>query len=167
MIPSSYEGPRNGDYVAYVDELLRASPEFRRTQKSIAGAIQTAVITPGVQSNSPIAQLREALQKARDMVEQAQRNQAGRPAPRTASSGQQQGKALTKDEARQRFKAMEREMDGSKAQLAGKPWVSPFSLALIVGGVIISQFVPGFGAVLSIMGLMTAVGSVLNRLKGK
>ena len=166
MIPSSYEGPRNGDYVAYVDELLRASPEFRRTQKSIAGAIQTAVITPGVQSSSPIAQLREALQKARDMVEQAQRNQAGRPAPRTASSGQQ-GKALTKDEARQRFKAMEREMDGSKAQLAGKPWVSPFSLALIVGGVIISQFVPGFGTMLSIMGLMTAVGSVLNRLKGK
>ena len=166
MIPSSYEGPRNGDYVAYVDELLRASPEFRRTQKSIAGAIQTAVITPGVQSSSPIAQLREALQKARDMVEQAQRNQAGRPAPRTASSGQQ-GKALTKDEAGQRFKAMEREREGRKAQTASKPWVSPFSLALIVGGVIISQFVPGFGAALSIMGLMTAVGSVLHRLKGK
>lgn len=166
MIPSSYEGPRNGDYVAYVDELLRASPEFRRTQKSIAGAIQTAVITPGVQSSAPIAQLREALQKARDMVEQAQRNQAGRPAPHTASSGQQ-SKALTKDEARQRFKAMEREMEGRKARTASKPWVSPFSLALIVGGVIISQFVPGFGAVLSIMGLMTAVGSVLNRLKGK
>ena len=62
MIPSSYEGPRNGDYVAYVDQLLRASPEYRRTQRSIAGAMQSAVITPGGQASSPMSQLRVTLQ---------------------------------------------------------------------------------------------------------
>ena len=70
MIPSSYEGPRNGDYVAYVDQLLRASPEYRRTQRSIAGAMHSAVITPGGQASSPMSQLRDTLQKARDMAEQ-------------------------------------------------------------------------------------------------
>ena len=79
------------------------------------------------------------------------------------------GKAVSKEEAQQRFKALERDIENQKAQAATqkKPWISPVSLAMIVGGTIIAQFVPGFGAMLSIMGLMTLVGGVLNRLKGK
>lgn len=169
---SSYEGPRNGDYVAYVDQLMRASPEYRRTLRSIDGAIQTAVVTPGSQAASPMSQLRSTLQKARDMAEQAQQVQgarttaAGQAAQRTAAA-RRPNTAVTKQEAQQRFKAMEREIEGQKAQNGRKPWVSPGSLALIVGGVILSQFIQGFGVLLAIMGLMSLVGGVLKRLQGR
>jgi hypothetical protein len=43
---------------------------------------------------------------------------------------------------------MEREIEGQKAQNGRKPWVSPGSLALIVGGMILSQFIQGFGVLL-------------------
>lgn len=169
---SSYEGPRNGDYVAYVDQLMRASPEYRRTLRSIDGAIQTAVVTPGSQAASPMSQLRSTLQKARDMAEQAQQVQgarttaAGQAAQRTAAA-RRPNTAVTKQEAQQRFKAMEREIEGQKAQNGRKPWVSPGSLALIVGGMILSPFVQGFGVLLAIMGLMSLVGGVLKRLQGR
>ena len=169
---SSYEGPRNGDYVAYVDQLMRASPEYRRTLRSIDGAIQTAVVTPGSQAASPMSQLRSTLQKARDMAEQAQQVQgarttaAGQAAQRTAAA-RRPNTAVTKQEAQQRFKAMEREIEGQKAQNGRKPWVSPGSLALIVGGMILSQFIQGFGVLLAIMGLMSLVGGVLRRLQGR
>ena len=172
MNPSSYEGPRNGDYVAYVDQLMRASPEYRRTLRSIDGAIQTAVVTPGSQAASPMSQLRSTLQKARDMAEQAQQVQgarttaAGQAAQRTAAA-RRPNTAVTKQEAQQRFKAMEREIEGQKAQNGRKPWVSPGSLALIVGGMILSQFIQGFGVLLAIMGLMSLVGGVLKRLQGR
>ncbi|CUA91020.1 hypothetical protein [Comamonas thiooxydans] len=172
MNPSSYEGPRNGDYVAYVDQLMRASPEYRRTQRSIAGTIQTAVVTPGSQAGSPMSQLRNTLQKARDMAEQAQQvpgartTAAAQPAQRTAAA-RRPNTAVTKQEAQQRFRAMEREIEGQKAQNGRKPWVSPGSLALIVGGVILSQFIQGFGVLLALMGLMSLVGGVLKRLQGR
>ena len=172
MNPSSYEGPRNGDYVAYVDQLMRASPEYRRTLRSIDGAIQTAVVTPGSQAASPMSQLRSTLQKARDMAEQAQQVQgarttaAGQAAQRTAAA-RRPNTAVTKQEAQQRFKAMEREIEGQKAQNGRKPWVSPGSLALIVGGMILSQFIQGFGVLLALMGLMSLVGGVLKRLQGR
>ena len=169
---SSYEGPRNGDYVAYVDQLMRASPEYRRTLRSIDGAIQTAVVTPGSQAASPMSQLRSTLQKARDMAEQAQQmpgartTAAAQPAQRTAAA-RRPNTAVTKQEAQQRFRAMEREIEGQKAQNGRKPWVSPGSLALIVGGVILSQFIQGFGVLLALMGLMSLVGGVLKRLQGR
>ncbi len=163
MNPSSYEGPRNGDYVAYVDQLMRASPEYRRTLRSIDGAIQTAVVTPGSQAASPMSQLRNTLQKARDMAEQAQQV----PGARTTAAARRPNTAVTKQEAQQRFRAMEREIEGQKAQNGRKPWVSPGSLALIVGGVILSQFIQGFGVLLALMGLMSLVGGVLKRLQGR
>lgn len=169
---SSYEGPRNGDYVAYVDQLMRASPEYRRTLRSIDGAIQTAVVTPGSQAASPMSQLRSTLQKARDMAEQAQqvpgaRTTAASQAAQRAAAARRPNTAVTKQEAQQRFKAMERQIEAQKAQTGRKPWVSPGSLALIVGGVILSQFIQGFGVLLAIMGLMSAVGGVLRRLQGR
>lgn len=168
---SSYEGPRDGDYVAYVDQLMRASPEFRRTQRSIAGAIQSAVITPGSQVGSPMNQLRSSLQKAREMAqemaEQVQPQTASAPTTVGRRTVQRQGQAMTKEEAKQRFKAMERDIEGKKGQAASKPWVAPGSIVLIVVGVILAQFVGGFGVMLAIMGLMSAVGGALKRLQGK
>lgn len=175
MIPSTYDGPSNGDYVAYVDKLLRASPDFRRTQSSIAGAVQSATSTPGAQADSPMGQLREKLQKARELAEQAERKNMkaatpSRAAQRQPASISSTGQAPSKEEAKQRFRAMEREIEEQKARANTRkstPWISPFSVVMIVAGVVISQFVSGFGTMLAIMGLLSLVGGVANKLKGK
>lgn len=179
MVPSNYDGPSNGDYVTYVDKLLRASPDFRRTQHSIAGAIRTSTVTPGVQAGSPMGQLRDKLQKAKEMAEQAERRVAANrastataPAPGSRAAqraaGEPVGQNLSRAQARERFNAIEQEIEAQKAKASAgsaKPWISPFSIVLIVAGIVISQIVPGFGMVLSIMGLMSLVGGVLKKLK--
>ena len=38
---------------------------------------------------------------------------------------------------------------------------------MIVAGIVISQFSSGFGAMLSIMGTLSLIGGVVNKLKGK
>ena len=181
MVPSNYDGPSNGDYVTYVDKLLRASPDFRRTQNSIAGAIRTSTVTPGVQAGSPMGQLRDKLQKAKEMAEQAERRVAANrastatatsPAPGSRAAlraaGEPVGQNMSRTQARERFNAIEQEIEAQKAKASAgnaKPWISPFSIVLIVAGIVISQIVPGFGMVLSIMGLMSLVGGVLKKLK--
>lgn len=183
MVPSNYDGPSNGDYVAYVDKLLRASPDFRRTQHSIAGAIRTSTATPGVQAGSPMGQLRDKLQKAKEMAEQAERQVAAsrartaNPSVTTAApgsraaqraAGQPVGQNLNRTQARERFNAIEQEIEAQKAKAAAdssKPWVSPFSIILIVAGVIVSQMAPGFGTVLSVMGFMSLIGGAIKKLK--
>ena len=169
MIPSGYEGPRDGDYVAYVDQLLRASPDFRRTQSSLAGALESAAATPGEQGAAPMGQLRAKLQQVREIAEQAERSKApapGRTVPRAQASP---GQVVGKEEARQRLRAIEREIESQKAKAEPKrqPWISPLALVLIVAGFVISRFVPGFGAVLTVMGFMSLIGGVLSRLKGR
>ena len=52
-------------------------------------------------------------------------------------------------------------------QGVGGALLTPGSLALIVGGMILSQFIQGFGVLLAIMGLMSLVGGVLKRLQGR
>ncbi|MDR2296822.1 MAG: hypothetical protein LBE30_00550 [Comamonas sp.] len=174
MIPSTYDGPSNGDYVAYVDKLLRASPDFRRTQSSIAGAVQSAISTPGAQADSPVGQLREKLQKARELAEQAERKNTKATVPNRAAQRQttsiSTGQATSKEEAKQRFRAMEREIEAQKVRADTRkstPWISPFSVVMIVAGVVISQFASGFGMMLAIMGLLSLVSGVTNKLKGK
>ena len=177
MVPSTYDGPSNGDYVTYVDKLLRASPDFRRTQHSIAGAIRTSTTTPGVQAGSPMGQLRDKLQKAKEMAEQAERRVAASrvstaPAPGSRATqraaGEPVGQNMSRAQARERFNAIEQEIEVQKAKASAgnaKPWISPFSIVLIVAGVVISQMAPGFGTVLSVMGLMSLVGGVIKKLK--
>lgn len=189
MVPSNYDGPSNGDYVSYVEKLMRASPDYRRTLRSIDGAVQSAVSTPGVQADSPVAQLRDKLQKARELVEQQVDQQAARkkaamlspsasPAQRaaqtaqTAQTGQSAGsaRAVSRQEAQQRFRAIEQEIESQKAKASADkstPLISPFSVVMIVAGIVISQFASGFGTMLVIMGGLSLVGGVVNKLKGK
>ena len=175
MIPSNYDGPSNGDYAAYVDKLMRASPDFRRAQRSIAGAIESSVSMPGVQADSPVALLREKLQQARDMVEQQAEQQATRKKgamlqPATNPAAQGNKRAASRQEAQQRFRAIEQEIETQKARASAEkstPWFSPFPVVMIVAGIVISQFSSGFGAMLSIMGTLSLIGGVVNKLKGK
>lgn len=178
MIPSTYDGPSNGDYVAYVDKLLRASPDFRRTQLSIAGAIRSSTATPGVQADSPMGQLRDKLQKAKELAEQAERraaaNRAGTakaPAPgsRAAQRAAPAGQNPSRAQARDRFRAIEAEIESQKTKAStakGKPWVSPLTIFLIVAGIIFSQAIPGIGGVVALMGFFSLIGGVMKKIKG-
>ena len=75
---------------------------------------------------------------------------------------------MSRAQARERFNAIEQEIEVQKAKASAgnaKPWISPFSIVLIVAGVVISEMAPGFGTVLSVMGLMSLVGGVIKKLK--
>ena len=79
MSQNTYEGPRHGDYVRYVDELLRASPLYRSAAHGwmVQGRsdFTDAVATPGAQSQSVVERVREQVQaaaeKARIAAQQA------------------------------------------------------------------------------------------------
>lgn len=171
MIPASYEGPSNGDYVAYVDKLLRTNPEFVRTQRAIASAINDAGETPGGQADSPASLWREKLQKIREAAEQAQRGGAARPAARTHSvqTGAQTAQGRSKADAKRRFQEIDRDIETKKAQATPKsrPWIQPFSIFLGVVGIVVSQFSPSFGSMLSLMAFLSLISNVLAKIRGK
>ena len=156
MIPASYEGPSNGDYVAYVDKLLRTN----------------AVETPGDQAASPAALLREKLQKIREAAEQAQRAGAARKGSAQTVVGTQAAQTAqgrSKAEAKRRYQEIEREIDAKKAEATPKsrPWIQPFSIFLGVVGIVVSQFSPSFGTLLSLMAFLSLISNALAKIKGK
>lgn len=172
MVPANYEGPSNGDYVAYVDKLLNNNPEFRRTQRAISSAINDAVTTPGGQAESPAALMREKLQKLREAAEQSQRRSTLTPVARTpaqmsANSNPAQGRS--KAEAKRRYQEIESQIEAKKAEATPKarPWIQPFSIFLGVVGVVVSQFSPSFGTMLSLMAFLSLISNVLAKIKGK
>lgn len=179
-----YEGPRNGDYVAYVDKLLRASPEFRRTSHSIAGAVMQASATPGSQSESPLAQMREKLQQAREAAQPLQPAQpdqarrvgaagavasAARARPAAQGADRNSAARLSKAEARRRFQEIEREIDSRKAQAAPRrrPWVSPFVLFMVVAGAMLTRVSPALGTAVSLMAWFSLLGNLIAKLRGR
>lgn len=179
-----YEGPRNGDYVAYVDKLLRASPEFRRTSHSIASAVMQASATPGSQSESPLAQMREKLQQAREAAQPLQPAQpdrarrvgaagavasAARARPPEQGADRNSAARLSKAEARRRFQQIEREIDSRKAQAAPRrrPWVSPFVLFMVVAGAMLTRVSPALGTAVSLMAWFSLLGNLIAKLRGR
>lgn len=179
-----YEGPRNGDYVAYVDKLLRANPEFRRTSHSIASAVMQASATPGSQSESPLAQMREKLQQAREAAQPLQPAQpdqarrvgaagavasAARARPAAQGADRNSAARLSKAEARRRFQEIEREIDSRKAQAAPRrrPWVSPFVLFMVVAGAMLTRVSPALGTAVSLMAWFSLLGNLIAKLRGR
>lgn len=179
-----YEGPRNGDYVAYVDKLLRASPEFRRTSHSIASAVMQASATPGSQSESPLAQMREKLQQAREAAQPLQPAQpdqarrvgaagavasAARARPAAQGADRNSAARLSKAEARRRFQEIEREIDSRKAQAAPRrrPWVSPFVLFMVVAGAMLTRVSPALGTAVSLMAWFSLLGNLIAKFRGR
>lgn len=65
MKNAGYEGPPNGDYVAYVDKLLRSSPEYRRTQQSVGQAVMRAEHSPGSAGETSISELRAKFERVK------------------------------------------------------------------------------------------------------
>lgn len=72
MKNAGYEGPPDGDYVAYVDKLLRASPEYRRTQQSVGQAVMRAEHSPGSAGEISISELKAKFERVKQQTLAAQ-----------------------------------------------------------------------------------------------
>lgn len=155
MSTSNYDGPRGGDYVRYVDTLLRASPLYRSAAYGMSGGGRSdftdAASTPGAQPASALERVRERAQAA---VQQAQRE------AQAANSGQSR-------KARRPRQELEAEQVARRAaqQLAkDKPasaasWfrITPGRIVFLVFLAIISMAVPGMGALVLLFGIVNAV----------
>lgn len=159
MYTSNYDGPRGGDYVRYVDSLLRASPLYRSALHGLSAGNRSdftdAAATPGAQPPSALARVREKAQAAVQQAQDAQR--AGQPA---AQKGQQR-------KARNPRKQLEAEQAARRAaqqQGLDKPasaasWfrITPGRIVFLVFLAILSMAVPGLGALLLLIGIINAV----------
>lgn len=162
MSTSNYDGPRSGDYVRYVDDLLRASPLYRGAVQSLVSEGRTdftdASSTPGEQSASVLARLREQAQAA---VEKAQREaqaaaaKSGQPAKSRKNRSPRQ--ELSSEKA---ARLAAKELAAAKSDGA-KTWfrITPGKIFLALILVAISIALPGLGAMLLLFTIINAVRS--------
>ena len=166
MIPSTYDGPSNATMWPMWTSCCapaRLSPHAEQHRRSRTVRHFDAWGAGGL-AHGAVA--RKAA-KARELTEQAERKNMKAATPSRAAQRQpasigSTGQAPSREEAKQRFRAMEREIEEQKARAnirKSTPWISPFSVVMIVAGVVISQFVSGFGTMLAIMGLLSLVGA--------
>ncbi|WP_027016745.1 hypothetical protein [Comamonas composti] len=149
MQTQTYDGPRNGDYVRYVDQLLSASPSYRSYRASVALATgQTlskagrkhadvqgtpgapGALTPGGQSPSLAQrlrdQLRAAAEKAQAEIQRAREAaEAGQGSSRAGTAGPAQPQSA-------QGHAGSRPADKEQDQGKKNAWLFPIIFAVVL-----------------------------------
>jgi len=164
MTPANYEGPRHGDYVRYVDDLLRASPLYRASVQGWAvhsrHDFSDAAQTPGAQPQSALEQVRERVRAA---AAQAQQQQAGRAGagPRGARKAEARKGARKAQEAPPAARGGERP--------AAKRWfqITPGRILTMLVLVGLSLAFPGLGAFILLFALIHAVRGGIRSAQSK
>lgn len=163
MSTSNYEGPRGGDYVRYVDALLRASPLYRSGASGLNDGTSRsdftdATSTPGAQPASALARMRERAQEA---VQQAQRE-----AQRGTQAGNSAGAARKGRRARLELESEQAARRAAQQQAAAKPrglasWfrITPGRIVFVVILAILAMVLPGLGALVLLFTIINAVKS--------
>lgn len=144
MSQTSYEGPRHGDYVRYVDELLRASPLYRSAQQ---GWLDTAYGDFTRTDGTPGAQPRSALEHLRDRGQAAaQKARAAKERPSAKGAVRQAGRAG-------RAKPAEAVGPGRRWRLriAAGHWLS------ILVAAVLAVVIPGIGGLILLLSIINAV----------
>ena len=173
MKNAGYEGPPNGDYVAYVDKLLRSSPEYRRTQQSVGQAVMRAEHSPGSAGETSISELRAKFERVKQQTlaahaslgEQAKGNVRGglTDIHATARPGQSSAQKISSAQRRVQAIASGQTRPATAASTAGNTNDDDGFLAkrgaglgwfLIVAGVIVAQSFMVFGWVLILLGAL-------------
>ena len=167
MSTSNYEGPRGGDYVRYVDALLRASPLYRSGASGLNDGTSRsdftdAASTPGAQPASALARMRERAQEA---VQQAQR-EVQREAQRGTQAGNSAGAARKGRRARLELESEQAARRAAQQQAAAKPrglasWfrITPGRIVFVVILAILAMVLPGLGALVLLFTIINAVKS--------
>ena len=163
MSTSNYEGPRGGDYVRYVESLLRASPLYRSGASGLNDGTSRsdftdAASTPGAQPASALARMRERAQEA---VQQAQRE-----AQRGTQAGKSAGAARKGRRARLELESEQAARRAAQQQAAAKPrglasWfrITPGRIVFVVILAILAMVLPGLGALVLLFTIINAVKS--------
>ncbi|MDR3006076.1 MAG: hypothetical protein LBV14_17810 [Acidovorax sp.] len=175
MSISSYEGPRDGDYVRYVDAMLRSSVLYRASaqalkQGSRSDFTSSEALTPGAQPASAWERLRE---QALAAVEQAQREAqertqgtqpGGQRKQGRGRQGQTQGERAARREARKSApQAMQQNQVPEKKKSRFR--ITPGHIVLLVILAVIGMAFPGFGAMVLLIAIVNAVRSGIQSAK--
>lgn len=160
MSTSNYDGPRGGDYVRYVDTLLRASPLYRSAAYGMSGGGRSdftdAASTPGAQPASALNRVRERAQAA---VQQAQREaQAAAAKPANSAQARKARRPRQELESEQAARRAAQQLAQDKPASAAS-WfrITPGRIVFLVFLAIISMAVPGLGALVLLFGIINAV----------
>lgn len=163
MSQNTYEGPRHGDYVRYVDDLLRASPLYRSAAQGWMAQGRSdftdAVATPGAQSRSVVERLREQVLAAAEKAHAAAQQASVRSAPgRQAPAGDRNAGGRT-DRGRQAARAPTQAQApaASKAVRNTVFKIGPGQLLGIVIGLILAVVIPGIGPFILLLTIINAI----------
>lgn len=165
MQTAVYEGPRNGDYARYVDDLLRASPLYRSAvldwSDGGSGNYADAAATPGSQSQSLAHGWRRKLQAA------AAQGQAQARTPLPARGAQDA--SLSQEAARAARKGQRKKTASPQTAAAkGKGFkIKPGMVLMMIIGVVLSIAVPTFGAFFLVVTIINAIRQGLSSAKAK
>lgn len=160
MSTSNYDGPRGGDYVRYVDTLLRASPLYRSAAYGMSGGGRSdftdAASTPGAQPASALNRVRERAQAA---VQQAQREaQAATAKPANPTQARKVRRPRQELESEQAARRAAQQLAQDKpASTVSWFRITPGRIVFLVFLAIISMAVPGLGALVLLFGIVNAV----------
>ena len=146
MNPTTYDGPRDGDYVTYVERLARASPEYRALERRIAEATGQQRALPGGQA---LDRLRDTLEQARG--QQARGQQAVAPAkamPRAAILGKSAAQP-------------------QRQRAAGQEWAGKLAMGLIFAGIALSGFSSALGSFMFLAGIVLTFVRVAGKIKAE
>ena len=173
MKTGGYEEPPNGDYVAYVDALLRSSPEYRRTQKSLGSAVVRAQHSPGSSGAASLAELRAKFERIKQQTQAAQVSlgaqvqEAWTDIQAAAQAAQGLSPSSTKPSSAQRRSPApvpKAPVQGNKPALNGLPGLGGLGWFLIVAGVVLAQAFLGIGWLLILFGVFSYVVRVLKKM---
>lgn len=143
MNPTTYDGPRDGDYVTYVERLVRANPEYRAMERRIAEATGQRSLPGG-----------QALDRLRDTLEQARGQQTAAPA-----------KAVP---AMPRAGAMGKSAAAPQGQrAAGQEWAGKLAMGLIFAGIVLSGFSSALGSFMFLAGIVLTFMRVVGKIKAE
>lgn len=175
MSISSYEGPRGGDYVRYVNAMLRQSALYPASVRALKQSSRSdftgsdALQTPGAQPASAWERLRE---QALAAVEQAQREaqertQGAQPAGQRSRGrqGQTNGERAARREARKPApQAMQQSQTSEKKKTGFR--ITPGHIVLLAILAVVGMAFPGFGAIVLLIAIVNAVRKGIQSVKG-
>lgn len=153
MNPTTYDGPRDGDYVTYVERLVRANPEYRAMERRIAEATGQRSLPGG-----------QALDRLRDTLEQARGEQARGQQAR----GQQTAAPAKAVPAMPRAGAMGKSAAAPQGQrAAGQEWAGKLAMGLIFAGIVLSGFSSALGSFMFLAGIVLTFMRVVGKIKAE
>ena len=178
MSTSNYEGPSDGDYVRYVDGLLRTSPLYRSAAEVLIRETRNDFTAlpqaPGAEARSAVGRVRQRVQA---VAEQEASAAAAVRAPASTAATAPSASPGSKVVRKRRSTLMEQEFERAAREEAmklraaappAKGWpswlrITPGRIMFLIVLAIAASIQPGMALIIL---LWTVVGAIRNALRG-